>query len=91
MAACNVDVDNLNDAIDELSALISGLPEKTPDLDKLKQGLIAVKKEANPCGLENNNKGNNNKSSNNNNNNKGNNNSVSRSRKRTRKNRNYRR
>ena len=84
MAACNVDVDNLNDAIDELSALISGLPEKTPDLDKLKQGLIAVKKEANPCGLENNNKGNNN-------NNKGNNNSVSRSRKRTRKNRNYRR
>jgi hypothetical protein len=90
MAACNVDVDNLNDAIDELSALISGLPLENSDLDKLKQALIAVKKEANPCGLENNNKGNNNKG-NNNNNNKGNNNSVSRSRKRTRKNRNYRR
>ena len=62
MAACNkqIDADDLNDAIDELSALILTLPAKTTDLDKLKEAILAIKKEANPCGLENNNNGNNN-------------------------------
>ena len=96
MAACNkqIDVDDLNDAIDELSALILTLPAKTTDLDKLKEGIIAIKKEANPCGLENNNNGNNanngnNKANNENNNtNNASNPGSSRNRKRsTRKNR----
>ena len=98
MAACNkqIDADDLNDAIDELSALILSLPEKTSDLDKLKQGILAIKKEANPCGLENNNNGNNNGNNNNNNNNNNTNNASnpgsSRSRKRsTRKRKFYRR
>jgi hypothetical protein len=76
MAACNkqIDADDLNDAIDELSALILTLPAKTTDLDKLKEGILAIKKEANPCGLENNNNGNNNANNNGNNgNNNGNN------------------
>jgi len=95
MAACNkqIDADDLNDAIDELSALILTLPAKTTDLDKLKEGILAIKKEANPCGLENNNNANNN--GNNNANNNGNNNASnpghSRSRKRlTRKRKTYR-
>jgi len=102
MSACNkqIDVDDLNDAIDELSTLILSLPEKTSSLDKLKQGIIAIKKEANPCGLENNNNNNNNANNGNNNgNNSGNNNAnnasnpgLSRSRKRsTRKRKFYRR
>jgi hypothetical protein len=100
MAACNkqIDADDLNDAIDELSALILTLPAKTTDLDKLKEGILAIKKEANPCGLENNNNGNNNANNNgnngNNNGNNGNNASnpgPSRSRKRsTRKRKTYR-
>jgi len=75
MSACNkqIDVDDLNDAIDELSTLILSLPEKTSALDKLKQGIIAIKKEANPCGLENNNNNNNNANNANNNKNNGNN------------------
>jgi hypothetical protein len=91
MAACNkqIDADDLNDAIDELSALILTLPAKTTDLDKLKEGILAIKKEANPCGLENNNNGNNN--ANNNGNNNASNPSPSRSRKRlTRKRKTYR-
>jgi len=99
MAACNkqIDADDLNDAIDELSALILTLPAKTTDLEKLKEGILAIKKEANPCGLENNNNGNNNNNNNNKNNanNNGNNASnpgSSRSRKRsTRKRKFYRR
>ena len=71
MANCNIQVDDLNDAIDELSALILSLPEKTSDLDKLKQGILAIKKEANPCGLNNN--ANNNGNNNGNNANNGNN------------------
>jgi len=91
MAACNkqIDADDLNDAIDELSALILTLPAKTTNLEKLKEGILAIKKEANPCGLENNNNGNNN---NNNNTNNASNNGSSRSRKRsTRKRKFYRR
>jgi hypothetical protein len=91
MAACNkqIDADDLNDAIDELSALILTLPAKTTDLEKLKEGILAIKKEANPCGLENNNNGNNN---NNNNTNNASNPGSSRSRKRsTRKRKFYRR
>jgi len=97
MAACNkqIDADDLNDAIDELSALILTLPAKTTDLDKLKEGILAIKKEANPCGLENNNNANNNNANNNGNNNENNNASNpghSRSRKRsTRKRKFYRR
>ena len=74
MSACSkqIDADDLNDAIDELSALILTLPAKTTDLDKLKEGIIAIKKEANPCGLENNNN-NNNANNGNNNANNGNN------------------
>lgn len=95
MSACNkqIDVDDLNDAIDELSALILTLPAKTTDLDKLKEGILAVKKEANPCGLENNNNNNNANNGNNNANNGNNTNNASnpgslRNRKRsTRKNR----
>ena len=95
MSACNkqIDADDLNDAIDELSALILTLPAKTTDLDKLKEGIIAIKKEANPCGLENNNNNNanngNNKANNENNNtNNATNPGSSRNRKRsTRKNR----
>ena len=96
MSACSkqIDADDLNDAIDELSALILTLPAKTTDLDKLKEGIIAIKKEANPCGLENNNNGNNanngnNKANNENNNtNNASNPGSSRNRKRsTRKNR----
>jgi len=94
MAACNkqIDTDDLNDAIDELSALILTLPAKTTDLDKLKEGILAIKKEANPCGLENNNNGNNNNNNNNNNNaNNASNPSPSRNRKRlTRKRKTYR-
>ena len=47
MAACNkqIDADDLNDAIDELSALILTLPAKTTNLDKLKEGILAIKKE----------------------------------------------
>ena len=91
MAACNkqIDADDLNDAIDELSALILTLPAETTDLEKLKEGILAIKKEANPCGLENNNNGNNN--ANNNGNNNASNPSPSRSRKRlTRKRKTYR-
>ena len=98
MAACNkqIDADDLNDAIDELSALILTLPAKTTNLEKLKEGILAIKKEANPCGLENNNNGNNNGNNNNNNNNNNTNNASnpgsSRSRKRsTRKRKFYRR
>jgi hypothetical protein len=101
MAACNkqIDADDLNDAIDELSALILTLPAKTTNLEKLKEGILAIKKEANPCGLENNNNGNNNGNNGNNNNNNNNNNTnnasnpgSSRSRKRsTRKRKFYRR
>lgn len=101
MSACNkqIDVDDLNDAIDELSALILTLPAKTTDLDKLKEGIIAIKKEANPCGLENNNNGNNNGNNGNNKANNENNNTnnasnpgSSRNRKRsTRKRKFYRR
>lgn len=98
MSACNkqIDVDDLNDAIDELSTLILSLPEKTSSLDKLKQGIIAIKKEANPCGLENNNNNNNNANNGNNNGNNNANNASnpgpSRSRKRsTRKRKFYRR
>ena len=95
MSACSkqIDADDLNDAIDELSALILTLPAKTTDLDKLKEGIIAIKKEANPCGLENNNNNNanngNNKANNENNNtNNASNPGSSRNRKRsTRKNR----
>ena len=96
MSACNkqIDADDLNDAIDELSALILTLPAKTTDLDKLKEGIIAIKKEANPCGLENNNNnnnannGNNNANNENNNTNNASNPGSARSRKRsTRKNR----
>jgi len=95
MAACNkqIDADDLNDAIDELSALILTLPAKTTNLEKLKEGILAIKKEANPCGLENNNNGNNNNNNNNNNNtNNASNPGSSRSRKRsTRKRKFYRR
>ena len=98
MAACNkqIDADDLNDAIDELSALILTLPAKTTDLDKLKEAILAIKKEANPCGLENNNNGNNNGNNGNNGNNNNANNasnpSSSRNRKRsTRKRKFYRR
>jgi hypothetical protein len=95
MAACNkqIDADDLNDAIDELSALILTLPAKTTNLEKLKEGILAIKKEANPCGLENNNNGNNNGNNNNNNNtNNASNPGSSRSRKRsTRKRKFYRR
>jgi hypothetical protein len=96
MANCNIQVDDLNDAIDELSTLILSLPEKTSALDKLKQGIIAIKKEANPCGLENNNNNNNNANNGNNNGNNNANNAsnpgLSRSRKRsTRKRKFYRR
>lgn len=99
MAACNkqIDADDLNDAIDELSALILTLPAKTTNLDKLKEGILAIKKEANPCGLENNNNGNNNGNNGNNNNNNNNANNASnpassRNRKRsTRKRKFYRR
>ena len=97
MAACNkqIDADDLNDAIDELSALILTLPAKTTDLDKLKEAILAIKKEANPCGLENNNNGNNNGNNGNNGNNNNANNasnpSSSRNRKRsTRKRKTYR-
>ena len=88
MADCNkqIDADDLNDAIDELSALILTLPAETTDLEKLKEGILAVKKEANPCGLENNNNNNNNNKNNNNKNNNTNNASnpgSSRSRKRS--------
>jgi hypothetical protein len=58
MANCSIQVDDLNDAIDELSALIFTLPAKKTDLEKLKEGILAIKKEANPCGLENNNNAN---------------------------------
>ena len=95
MAACNkqIDADDLNDAIDELSALILTLPAKTTDLDKLKEAILAIKKEANPCGLENNNNGNNNgNNGNNNNTNNASNPGSSRNRKRsTRKRKFYRR
>ena len=98
MAACNkqIDADDLNDAIDELSALILTLPAKTTDLDKLKEAILAIKKEANPCGLENNNNGNNNGNNGNNGHNNNANNasnpSSSRNRKRsTRKRKFYRR
>ena len=96
MSACSkqIDADDLNDAIDELSALILTLPAKTTDLDKLKEGIIAIKKEANPCGLENNNNknnannGNNKANNENNNTNNASNPGSSRNRKRsTRKNR----
>ena len=91
MPNCDIDVDDLNDAIDGLSKLIFGLPTEIVNLDKIKQALIAVKKEVNPCGLENNNNNNNNSNNNNNtnnNNNNGSNPGSLRSRKRsTRKNR----
>jgi hypothetical protein len=88
MPNCDIDVDDLNDAIDGLSKLILGLPTEIVNLDKIKQALIAVKKEVNPCGLENNNNNNNNDNNNNNNNNNGSNPGSLRSRKRsTRKNR----
>jgi hypothetical protein len=74
MPNCDIDVDDLNDAIDGLSKLILGLPTEIVNLDKIKQALIAVKKEVNPCGLENNNNNNNNDNNNNNNNNNDNNN-----------------
>jgi len=64
MPNCDIDVDDLNDAIDGLSKLILGLPTEIVNLDKIKQALIAVKKEVNPCGLENNNNNNNNNGSN---------------------------
>ena len=87
MPNCDIDVDDLNDAIDGLSKLILGLPTGIVNLDKIKQALLAIKKEVNPCGLENNNNNNNNNDNNNNNNN-GSNPSSLRSRKRsTRKNR----
>jgi len=73
MANCNIQVDDLNDAIDELSTLILSLPAKTTDVDKLKQGILAIKKEANPCGLNNNNANNNNANNNKNNGNNTNN------------------
>lgn len=57
---CDIDVDELNDAIDALSELINGLPDDTANLVSLKKGILAVKKETNPCGLENNNNNNNN-------------------------------
>ena len=92
MPNCDIDVDDLNDAIDGLSKLLLGLPTETVDLDKIKQALLAIKKEVNPCGLENNNNNNNNNNNINNNNNNNNNNGSNpgslRSRKRsTRKNR----
>ena len=89
MPNCDIDVDDLNDAIDGLSKLLLGLPTETVNLDKIKQALLAVKKEVNPCGLENNNNNNNNNTNNNNNNtNNGSNPGSLRSRKRsTRKNR----
>ena len=84
MPNCDIDVDDLNDAIDGLSKLLLGLPTETVNLDKIKQALLAIKKEVNPCGLENNNNDNNN----NDNNNNGSNPGSLRSRKRsTRKNR----
>ena len=58
-ANCDIDVDELNDAIDALSKLINGLPDNTANLVSLKEGILAVKKETNPCGLENNNRNNN--------------------------------
>jgi len=88
MPNCDIDVDDLNDAIDGLSKLILGLPTEIVNLDKIKQALIAVKKEVNPCGLENNNNNNKNNNNNNNNKNNGSNPGSLRSRKRsTRKNR----
>ena len=91
MPNCDIDVDDLNDAVDGLSKLLLDLPTETVNLDKIKQALIAVKKEVNPCGLENNNNNNNNNNNSNNNNNNKNNGSNPgslRSRKRsTRKNR----
>jgi len=71
MPNCDIDVDDLNDAIDGLSKLILGLPTEIVNLDKIKQALIAVKKEVNPCGLENNNNNNNNNKNNNNGSNPG--------------------
>jgi hypothetical protein len=84
MPNCDIDVDDLNDAVDGLSKLLLDLPTETVNLDKIKQALLAIKKEVNPCGLENNNNDNNN----NDNNNNGSNPGSLRSRKRsTRKNR----
>ena len=88
MPNCDIDVDDLNDAVDGLSKLLLDLPTETVNLDKIKQALLAIKKEVNPCGLENNNNNNNNNNNINNNNNNGSNPGSLRSRKRsTRKNR----